>query len=82
MALETEVGFYNELLPELLEQGEGKYVVIKGRELLGVYGDSDLAYGAGLERYGFTSFLLRPIRAVQPVLDLTNLHLGLIRGGV
>ncbi len=82
MALDVEIDRYNELLPELLEQGEGKYAVIKDRELLGVFDSSSTAYKAGLERYGFVSFLLRPIRAVEPELDLTYLHLGLIRGEV
>jgi hypothetical protein len=79
MALETEIALYNELLPELLKSSAGKFVVIKGNELLGVFDDDDEAYGAGLERFGVTSFLLQPVRAVEPVYDLTNLRLGLIR---
>ena len=79
MALETEIARYNELLPELLATSEGKYAVIKGREFLGVFESSDAGYTAALEKYGITDFLLRPIRAKQPVLDLTNLHFGIIR---
>jgi hypothetical protein len=82
MALETEIARYNELLPELLASSEGKFAVIKGRELIGVFDDIDEGYRAALDKYGVTSFLLRPIRPVQPTLDLRNLHLGLIRGGV
>lgn len=82
MALETEIERYNELLPELLPANEGKFAVIKGRDLIGVFDDMDVGYRAALDKYGITNFLLRPIRAVQPTVDLRNLHLGLVRGGV
>ena len=65
MAFEIEIEYYNELRPQLLkEHGEGKFVVIKWRELLGVFETNDEAYSAGLNAYGVVSFLLRPIRKV------------------
>ena len=79
MSLEVEIARYNELLPELLQTSAGKFAVIKGRDLIGVFDDMDEGYGAALDKYGVTSFLLRPIRAVQPIVDLRNLHLGIIR---
>jgi hypothetical protein len=79
MALEIEIERYKELLPELLQSSEGKFAVIKGRDLIGVFDDMDEGYRAALDKYGVTNFLLRPVRAVEPTLDLTNLHLGLIR---
>ncbi len=82
MALEAEIELYNELLPELLRTSEGKFAVIKGRDLIGVFDDMDVGYRAALDKYGITNFLLRPVRAVEPKLDLTRLHLGLVRGGV
>jgi hypothetical protein len=69
MSLEIEIEYYNELLPELLKKhGEGKFVIIKWRELLGVFDTNDEGYGAGLNAYGVVSFLLRPIREVEPIL--------------
>jgi hypothetical protein len=82
MAFEVEIEHYNELLPELLESSEGKFVVIKGRELLGVFDSNDDAYGAGLDAYGLTSFLLRPIRKTQPVFSIPALQLGILRGRI
>jgi hypothetical protein len=79
MALETEIALYNELLPGLLESSQGKIAVIKERDFLGVFDTMDEAYGALLPRYGFVQCLMRPVRAKEPVVDLTNLHLGLIR---
>jgi len=79
MALETEIGLYNELLPSLLESSVGKIAVIKGRDFLGVFNTMNDAYAALLPKYGFVQCLMRPVYAKQPVVDLTNLHLGLIR---
>ncbi|SEG53738.1 hypothetical protein SAMN05421819_3377 [Bryocella elongata] len=79
MALEIEIARYNELLPQLLETSEGKIAVIKGQEFLGAFETMDEAYQALLPKYGFVQCLMRTIRAQQPVYDLTNLHLGLIR---
>jgi hypothetical protein len=79
MGLETEIALYNELLPGLLGSSLGKIAVIKDRDFLGVFDTMDDAYKALLPKYGFVQCLMRPVRATQPVTDLTNLHLGLIR---
>jgi len=79
MALETEIARYNELLPELLKSSLGKIAVIKDRDFLGVFDTMDDAYKVLLPKYGFVQCLMRPVRAQEPVVDLTNLHLGLIR---
>ena len=70
MLFEIEIARYNELLPQLLQSSKGKFVIIKGRELLGVFDSNDEAYGAGLDAYGVVSFLLRPEREREPVLTL------------
>jgi hypothetical protein len=79
MALETEIARYNELLPELLKSSEGKIAVIKDRDFLGAFDSVDEAYVVLLEKYGFVQCLMRTVRVHQPVIDLRNLHLGLIR---
>ena len=79
MALEIEIARYNELLPQLLESSLGKIAVIKDHDFLGAFDTMEKAYEALLPRYGFVQCLMRPVRANQPVVDLTNLHLGLIR---
>ena len=79
MSLEIEIEYYNELRRELLkEHGEGKFVVIKWRELLGVFDTNDEAYSAGLNAYGVVSFLLRPIRKVDPILRLRMVPAGYV----
>ena len=66
MALERELAIYIEHLTELLPD-EGKYVVIKGEEVLGVYDSLDGALSAGYERYGDVDFLVKQISAVEPI---------------
>ena len=66
MALERELAIYTEHLMDLLPN-EGKYVVIKGEEVLGVYDSLDGALSAGYERYGDVDFLVKQISAVEPI---------------
>lgn len=78
MTLEIEIAFYNELLPSLLHTSEAKTVVIKDRDFLGTFNTMDEAYEALLPRYGFVQYLIRPVRAREPVSDVRNLQLGVI----
>jgi hypothetical protein len=72
MALEIEIARYNELLPELLQQGEHKFVVICGRTLVGVFDTNDAAYQAGLGAVGLAPFLLREILRERPSVFLPS----------
>jgi hypothetical protein len=76
MVLETEIARYNELLPELLAAGEGKFAVICGRDLVGIFESNDEAYTAGLNRVGVNPFLLRKILRVQPRIFLPTIFVS------
>jgi hypothetical protein len=53
----------------LLDAGqEGRFVVIKGREILGVYETWDEARDAGLKRYPLESFFTKQIQTREPFL--------------
>lgn len=67
MALDRELETYRAHLIELLAD-EGKYVVIRGDQILGAFNSYEEALRAGYERYGATSFLVRPIQRDEPVL--------------
>ena len=67
MSLEREIETYRKLLPDLL-QHEGKFVVIRGEELLGCYPDLNEALRHGYERYGDEAFLARQISKIEKVL--------------
>lgn len=66
MALEEEMRTYDIELEWLL-QDAGKYVLIHGGEVLGVFAAREDALTAGYERVGLESFLVKKIEAVETV---------------
>jgi hypothetical protein len=67
MALEHETAVYRTNLMDLL-QHEGRYVVIKGDEIVpGAFDDYSEALAAGYERFGPVSFLVKKVSKTEPV---------------
>ncbi len=62
MALEQEIETYRRELPSLLAD-EGKHVLIRGTEILGIFFTRDDALLAGYERYDHQPFLVKRIEA-------------------
>jgi hypothetical protein len=55
-------------LPRLLDEGhEGKWVLIKGDQIIGLYESLDEGYRAGREGFLFQPFIVQPIRERQPL---------------
>jgi hypothetical protein len=69
---EKETETYRRLLPELLAH-EGKFVVIYGDELAGVWDTWEDACGEGYARYHRAPFMVKEICAVEPVYTITRL---------
>lgn len=68
MALEHELSVYRTNLGSLMAN-EGKFVVIKGDEILpNAYDDYESATAAGYQRFGPVSFLVKKISRTEPVL--------------
>jgi hypothetical protein len=59
--LEEERKLYNENFSRWLATHNGKFVVIKGRNVLGFYDTFDQALIEGVNKYGIQSFLVRCI---------------------
>jgi hypothetical protein len=60
---------------ELLGSDEGKYVLIKGSEVIGVFESSMDAVGQGYERFGNVPFLVKQIVEVElPLLFTSSLR--------
>ena len=59
--LTEEVNFYEENKEEYLAQYYGKFVLIKGRILVGVYLDFSSAYADGLRILGNVSMLIKQV---------------------
>ncbi len=76
---QEELAFYAEQKPGLLEKYEGKFALIKGRELLGVFDTPSAAYEEGLKRLGNVPMLIVQVLRVEPRAWIPALQLGLIR---
>jgi hypothetical protein len=58
---------YKRELPRLLAEGaEGKFALIKGDEIIGIFGDEREAERIGRERYLMQPFMAQPIREWEP----------------
>jgi hypothetical protein len=70
VALEHELQVYRAHLEELLGPGdvhEGKYAVIKGDVIAGVYPTFDDALAVGFDRFGLGGFLCKKVERVETI---------------
>lgn len=68
MTLEREIETYRRKLPELLAD-KGKFVVIHGEEVAGIFDGYEDALTVGYERYGSDAFLVRKISDTEQTLN-------------
>lgn len=74
MPLEQELKTYNALKNKLLAESKGKFVLIKGQELLGIYDSRDAALFEGYKRFGNQEFLVKEILEIEAVNFFTSSH--------
>lgn len=69
--LYEEAQTFRRELPRLLAEGhEGKWALIKGNEVVGVFDTLDQTHWAGVERFGVQPFIMQPIREWQPYIRM------------
>ncbi|MFB3880551.1 MAG: hypothetical protein ACE149_04770 [Armatimonadota bacterium] len=78
-ALKDELAFYERNKPEFLLEHEGKFVLIKDSQLIGVFESAEQAYAEGLDKLGNVPFLIKQVAREEAVESIPALHLGLIR---
>ncbi len=78
MALEQELATFNKNLPDWLQTHEGKFVLVVGEELVGVFDNPQAAYEAGIQRFGNIAMLIREVRREDETAFFPALNLGLI----
>jgi hypothetical protein len=62
---------YRKELPRLLAEGhEGKIILLKGTEIIGLYDSMDAAHIAGLKRFLLQPFMLHQILSREPLLRI------------
>ncbi|MEA2560619.1 MAG: hypothetical protein QOH06_2123 [Acidobacteriota bacterium] len=65
MALEKELTTYNSKLHELKAEHEGKFVLIKGEEIVDTFSSYDDAIKAGYTKFQLEPFLVKQVRALE-----------------
>ena len=69
--LEKELKTYETNKATLLASSEGKFVLIHGDQVLGIFAAEEDAVGAGYEKVGLnSSFLVKQIVAIEPTMYL------------
>lgn len=72
MALEKELATYKNKLPELKENNEGKFVLIRGEEVVGVFDSYEDAMKIGYDRFKLETFLVKKIEAIEQAQFVTR----------
>ena len=79
MALEKELKFFAENKTQWTEVHLGKFVLVKGDELIGVFDNAETAITEGAKRFGTESFLVRQLNPEEKDVYIPALALGLLR---
>ena len=77
MALERELEYFNARKAELLKAYQGKFVLIKGDQLVGAFDTAATAYEEGVSKFGIESFLVRRVLEQDEAYRNAALRLGL-----
>lgn len=82
MALERERAWYEAHKAELLAKHRGKWIVVHGDTLVGVYDDSTEAYNRGVEETSCEEILVRRVVERDEPFSAPALTLGLLNAPV
>jgi hypothetical protein len=76
VALNSELDFFEHHRMELLDRAAGKYALVKGSELIGLFETEMEAVRAGYQRLGNEPFLVKQIVEADVPLNFTSFNLG------
>jgi hypothetical protein len=76
--LKKELQFYSSIKQTLLPQHEGKFALIHGEELVGIFTSDSDAYREGIKQFGQTPFLIQYVTEKEETEKYPSLVLGLI----
>jgi hypothetical protein len=71
-AMAEEIATYHNHLPQLLGEQAGRFVLIRGADVLGTFPDRSAALREGYRRFGVVPFLVRQIADPEPAVYLPN----------
>ncbi len=68
--LSAEVNAYEAMKPELVSKYEGRFVLFKQHDLLGVYDSFASAFEAGVQKLGNVPMLIKQVERVETVVEV------------
>lgn len=74
--LKAEAATFKENLPSLLEKGEGRFVLIHGAEIGGVFDTETDAINQGFNSYGSVPFLVKQILREEEPIEFLSMNVG------
>ena len=77
--LSKEIKTYNEKKADLLRDNSGKFVLIKGDKLVGIYDTKNDAIKIGIEKFGNNPFLVKKIMEIDETQNFTSNLIRLIK---
>jgi hypothetical protein len=72
MPLEQELKTFKDKKQELLRQYNGKYVLIKGDQVIGIFESEKDAIGTGIQKFGNVPFLVKKVEEVEQSQNYTS----------
>ncbi len=82
MVLERELEHFESIKAELLQRHEGKFALIVGTELLGVFDHQEEAYKVGIEKRGNVPMLIKQILKEETPARIPAMMLGLLHARI
>ena len=76
MTLEIEQDYFARNKEELLKHYAGKFALISGESLIGIWDSQERAYREGVIRFGKESFLIKQVLEEEPVASIPLLLVG------
>jgi len=70
--LSEELQYFSSIKDELLGNGPGKYALIKGQELKGLFETETDAVHQGFNFFGNVPFLVKRVTEVEPAYNFTS----------
>jgi hypothetical protein len=75
-SLEKEVAFFEQHREDLVNQANGKFALVKGESLVGIFETQTEAIRAGYRNFGNQPFLVKQIVLADLPLNFTSFHVG------
>jgi hypothetical protein len=75
-SLKLEASFFEQHREELVERANGKFALVKGESLVGIFDSQIEAIRAGYQRFGNEAFLVKHVVRVEIPLNFTSFHVG------